>query len=95
MPTDIRLYRADDDWRPAFNDGNTRLYCHQIADGATDYHRIGLDELYLSDSKMPLCLNCALQRGILTPQRPTLPEPTVYRPRSASGDTHTLRLADS
>lgn len=69
---DDRLYRAEAGWLATVNEGDARLFCHRIDEGADHYHRIAIGEVYLERGTEKFCLACALAQRILTHQRPTL-----------------------
>lgn len=69
---DHRLYLAEPGWHVAIKHDTEPLNCH-LADSVDGfYHRILAGELYLAKETERLCLNCALKKGILNHERPTL-----------------------
>lgn len=77
MSEERRLYLAEPGWHPVIKQGAETLHCHlaNAADGY--YHRIAAGEVYVSRDTDHYCLNCALKKGILTSERPTLPNPQL------------------
>lgn len=72
MTDDLRLYLIEEDWQPLINLGDQRLFCHRVEDGQSHYHRIAAHEMYVAKDTENFCLACAIKKGILSTQRPTL-----------------------
>lgn len=70
QPVDQRLYLPEHDrFRVRIMTGVEREYCFQKSPGQDYYHLIVPGELYVDSGDEKLCLNCALRRGIMTPDR--------------------------
>lgn len=67
-----RLYFAEAGWEPKLNHADFRMHCYHQEPNDDHYHRIAVGELYLARDDEALCFNCAIKRGVLTVERPTL-----------------------
>lgn len=68
---DRRLYLKQAGWTIHVHHGQTRLLC-TVADDHGYYPRIAEGEIYLTRDSEVLCLNTAVKRGVITPDRPML-----------------------
>ncbi|MFV0446154.1 MAG: hypothetical protein ACK5Q5_21465 [Planctomycetaceae bacterium] len=70
LAVDLRLYLPEHDrFRVAIMSGVDREYCYQKSPGQDFYHLIVPGEIYVDSGDEKFCFNCALRRGIVTPDR--------------------------
>jgi|GEM_PF-1886359 len=74
-----RLFLFEPGWRVVVKPDSAREFCHAIAPGQTEYHRLSQGELYLEGPEEKLCLVCARRRGLLTTEPLPLKQPTLGR----------------
>jgi hypothetical protein len=72
MANDARLYLNEPGWKPAFHTSDEKLLCHLQRPEDGYYHRISRSELYLARDTEVYCLTCAVHKGLLTKERPSL-----------------------
>ena len=72
MADDLRFYVHEPGWKPQVHTSDDKLLCHLQRAEEGYYHRITRSELYLARDSEVYCLNCAVQKGLLTRERPTL-----------------------
>jgi hypothetical protein len=72
MAEDRRLYLAEPGWLAAIKSDSDPMNCHHAEGPEGYYHRIATGEIYFHRDTERLCLNCAVKKGVLTPQRPSL-----------------------
>ena len=75
MSEDKRLYLTEAGWHAVFKSDSETLHCHLADVEQGFYHRIATGELYLVKDTEHLCMNCAMKKGILTAERPSLANP--------------------
>jgi hypothetical protein len=80
MAIESRLYLSDSAWRPEAKLDDMPLRCHVACAPGGYYPLIANGEIYVRHGSEALCLNCALNRGILTRERPKLAESVHLRP---------------
>ncbi|QDU62294.1 hypothetical protein Pan216_31610 [Planctomycetes bacterium Pan216] len=69
---DQRLYLDRAGWEVSVNPGPSSINCFHTCDG--DYYgRILPGEVHVHKDNQDFCVNCAIENGILTTERPTLP----------------------
>lgn len=75
MDSDHRLYVIEPGWKILVKpDDGRSLYCF-LKDEKTDaYPRITAGEIYVTNDVEVYNLNSAIHKGIVTPNRPRLPE---------------------